>query len=89
MATDELYEEFHSTVLRIARQDGDKATAKAMRLPINRFRKVWEVLEWKHEINSLSHLASERGIGLKTLEKRFHYVMDGMDAPETASTTLP
>ena len=84
MATDDLYKKFRSTVLRIAKQDGDKA----MKLLINQLRKVCEVLEWKHEVNSLSRLASERNIVLKTLEKCFHYVMDGMDAPETASPTL-
>lgn len=71
-----------------AARDGDKAIAKAMCLWIDLFRKVCEVLEGKHEVNSLSRLASEPGIGLETLEKCFRYVMDRIDAPETASTTL-
>lgn len=86
--TDDLYEEFRSIVLHIAKQDDDKTTAKAMYLRIDLFRKFCEVLEWKHEVNSLSQLASEPGIGLKTLEKCFRYVMDGMDTPETALPTL-
>ena len=83
-ATDDLYTEFRSRWLRA----DDAATAKSSGVTIKRVQIIRDTLEWKHSINSLSQLASVKGIGLKTLEKCFRYVMDGMDAPEIASPTL-
>ena len=79
-ATDDLYEEFRS---RILANEDDKSMAKDMGLRVDFVRKIREVLEWQHDINSLSQLASVKGIGLKTLEKSFRYVMDN---PEPAGT---
>ena len=87
-ATDDLYLEFRSRMLRHDDRPDDKTMAKAMGLRIDLFRKVCDTLDDPNDINSLSRLASVPGIGLKTLEKCFRYVMDGMDAPEIASPTL-
>ena len=78
-AQDDLYDEFRRRVL--ANED-DAAMAKAMGLRVNFVRKVREVLEWEPDVNSISQLASVKGIGLKTLEKSFRYVMDN---PEPAA----
>ena len=79
-ATDDLYQEFRR---RILTNEDDRSMAKDMGLRINFVRRIREVLEWEHDINSLSQLASVKGIGLKTLEKSFQYVMDN---PEPAGT---
>ena len=87
-ATDDLYEEFRGKLLRPDHPD-DRGMAKAMGLRIDQFRKVCDTLEGRQDkINSLGQLASVKGIGLKTLEKCFHYVMD---APDTvgADTVAP
>ena len=68
--------------------DPTTATAKSAGVTKNRVQIIRDTLEWNHSINSLSQLASVKSIELKTLEKCFRYVMDGMDAPETASPTL-
>lgn len=75
-AIDDLYAEFRSRMLRHDDRPDDKAMAKAMGLRIDLFRKVCDTLEGSNDINSLSRLASVPGIGLKTLEKCFRYVMD-------------
>ena len=79
-ATDDLYEEFRRRVLS---DEDDRAMAKNIGLRVNFVRKIREVLEGEHDINSISQLASVQGIGLKTLEKSFRYVMDN---PEPAGT---
>lgn len=79
-AKDDLYDEFRRRVL--ANED-DAAMAKAMGLRVNFVRRVREVLEREHDINSISQLASIKGIGLKTLEKSFQYVMDNPEPVET------
>lgn len=81
-ATDDLYTEFRSRMLRHDERPDDKAMAKAMGLRIDLFRKVCDTLEGPNDINSLSRLAEVKGIGLITLEKCFRYVMD---APATAA----
>ena len=72
-ATDDLYEEFRR---RILSDEDDKTMAKNIGLRVDFVRKIREVLEWEHDINSISQLASVKGIGLKTLEKSFRYIMD-------------
>ncbi|MYC31754.1 MAG: macro domain-containing protein [Chloroflexi bacterium] len=81
-ATDDLYQEFRR---RILANEDDKSMAKDMGLRINFVRKIREVLEWEDAINSLSQLASVKGIGLKTLEKSFRYVMDNPEQVGTKS----
>lgn len=77
-ATDDLYTEFRSKWLHA----DDAATAKNAGVTKNRVQIIRDALEWNHSINSLSQLASVPGIGPKTLEKCFRYVMD---APATAA----
>lgn len=83
-AKDDLYDEFRR---RILANEDDAAMAKAMGLRVNFLRKVREVLEWEHDVNSISQLASTKGIGLKTLEKSFRYVMDNPE-PAAAQSLL-
>ncbi len=91
-AIDDLYLEFRSRMLRHDERPDDKTMAKAMGLRIDLFRKVCATLEDPNDINSLSQLASAPGIGLKTLEKCFRYVMDtpatAAADPATAPTLL-
>ena len=77
-ATDDLYTEFRSKWLHA----DDAATAKNAGVTKNRVQIIRDTLEWNHSINSLSQLASVPGIGPKTLEKCFRYVMA---APATAA----
>ncbi len=84
-ATDDLYEEFRGKILA----NGDDATvAKAMGLRVDLLRKVRDVLEWEHKVNSLSQLASVKGIGLKTVEQCFRYVMDSPAQDAIASQPI-
>ena len=87
-ATDDLYLEFRSRMLRHDERPDDKTMAKAMGLRIDLFRKVCDSLDGPNDINSLSRLASVKGIGEKTLEKCFRYVMDApaMAAADPAVT---
>lgn len=84
-ATDDLYQEFRSRMLRHDDRPDDKAMAKSMGLRIDLFRKVCDTLEYEHDINSLSQLASVKGIGKVTLERCFRYVMD---SPEQEGADL-
>ena len=54
-----------------------------MGLRVNFVQKLREVLECEDSVNSISQLASVKGIGLKTLEKSFRYIMDN---PEPSVT---
>ena len=72
-ATDDLYEEFRRRWLGT----DAAAVAEHARVRIDRVRKIRSILEGNDEINSLSRLASVEGIGPKTLEKCFRYVMEG------------
>ena len=80
-ARDDLYEEFRSAILS---SPDDAALAKATGLQVHRARMIRDTLESNHRVNSLSSLASVKGIGLKTLEKCFRYVMDSY-ADDTTS----
>ena len=80
-AWDDLYGEFRSAVL--ANQD-DAAIAKATGVQVHRVKIIRDALEWRQSINSLSQLASVKGIGLTTLEKCFRYVMDGCEEDTTS-----
>lgn len=72
-AADDLYKEFR----RLWLAADEAAVAKNAGVRIDRVRKIRSALEGSDEINSLSRLASVEGIGLKTLEKCFRYVMEG------------
>ena len=78
-ATDDLYEEFRAAMLANA---DDSALAKTTGLQVSRIRVIRAVLEQKSEINSLSRLAIVRGIGAKTLERCFRFVMAENDSGE-------
>lgn len=81
-ATDDLYEEFRHKWLRsdaVAIKEYTGVGTRELRI-------VREALEWEHKVNSLSQLASVKGIGKKTLERCFRYVMDTPDQ-ESAATT--
>ena len=80
-ATDDLYEEFRSHWLR----SDDAAIKKHTGVGTKQVRIIRETLEWKHDINSLSQLASVKGIGKVTLERCFRYVMD---SPEQEGADL-
>lgn len=71
-ASDDLYDEFRIRMLNL----DDRAAADATGLRVNYVRKIKDTLEWQHDVNSLSQLASAKGIGLTTLEKSFRYIMD-------------
>ena len=79
-AKDDLYDQFRHHLL--ANED-DAALAKAMGLRVNFVQKLREVLECEDSVNSISQLASVKGVGLKTLEKSFRYIMDN---PEPSVT---
>ena len=88
-ATDDFYTEFRSRMLRHDERPDDKTMAKAMGLRIDLFCKVCDTLEGPNDINSLSRLASVQGIGLKTLEKCFRYVMDAPAPAAADPATTP
>ena len=77
-ASDDLYHEFRNKMLNW----DDQVAAAATGLKVNYVRKIKDALEWQHDVNSLSQLASVKGIGLVSLEKSFRYIMDnqGPDA---------
>ena len=76
-ATDDLYQEFRRKLLSGADDDATAQTlAQAMGLSDNYFLKVLDTLENDNRVNSLSQLATVKGIGRKTLEKCFRYIMD-------------
>ena len=70
-AVDDLYAEFKQSFLNM----DDREMAAALGLRLNLVRQVRETLEREPQINSISRLASVRGIGAKTLEKSFRYIM--------------
>lgn len=72
-AADDLYKEFR----RLWLAADEAAVAKNTGVRIDRVRKIRSALDGNDEINSLSRLASVEGIGPKTLEKCFRYVMKG------------
>ena len=80
-ATDDLYEEFRRQWLR----SDDAAIKNHTGVTIKRVQIIRDTLEWNHSINSLSQLASVKGIGKVTLEKCFRYVMD---SPEQMGADL-
>ena len=77
-ANDDLYDEFRTKMMNL----DDQVAAAATGLRVNYVRKIKDALEWQHNVNSLSQLASVKGIGLVSLEKSFRYIMDnqGLDA---------
>ena len=77
-APDDLYETFKRKFTQMT----DVRLADALGLRINIVRKIRETMEWQGQINSISQLASVKGIGLKSLEKSFRYIMDSPDQKE-------
>ena len=71
-ALDDLYEDFKYKFMRTS----DDQLAKSLKLRADLVRKIKEVMDWEHGINSISQLASVKGIGLVSLEKSFRYIMD-------------
>lgn len=73
-ALDDLYREFRQKLV----SNRDKSfLAKSMGVRVDRLNNVLNVLQQADSsINSLSQLATVQGIGSKTLEKCFRYVMD-------------
>ena len=71
-AQDDLYEDFKHKLMRAS----DDQLAKSVKLRVDLIRKIKEAMEWEHGINSISQLASVKGIGLVSLEKSFRYIMD-------------
>lgn len=74
-ASDDLYDEFRVRMLNL----DDRAAADATGLRVNYVRKIKDTLEWQRDVNSLSQLATAKGIGLATLEKSFRYIMDNQE----------
>ena len=77
-APDDLYETFKRKFTQMT----DARIANASGLRINIVRKIRETMEWQGQINSISQLALVKGIGLKSLEKSFRYIMDSPDQKE-------
>ena len=84
-AVDDLYAEFKRSFLSM----DDRETAAALGLRINLVRKVRETLETEDQINSISRLASVKGLGAKTLEQSFRYIMDQRPAGDTGARLPP
>lgn len=81
-AVDDLYEDFKRKFMRMT----DDQLAGSLKLRIDIIRKIREAMDWEQRINSISQLASVKGIGSKSLEKSFRFIMDspdqeGIDAP--------
>ncbi len=72
-ATDDLYNEFRR---RILASSNGVDLSKSLGLRRDLVEKIQETLEREPNINSISQLASVKGIGLKSLEKSFRYIMD-------------
>ena len=81
-AADDLYKEFRRRWLGA----DEAAVAKNAGVRIDRVRRIRSALEGNDKINSLSRLASVEGIGPKTLEKCFRYVMEGHETPNAGPT---
>lgn len=77
-ALDDLYETFKHkfTQMTDARLAGD------LGLRVDIIKKIRAAMERQHQINSISQLASVKGIGLKSLEKSFRYIMDRPEQKE-------
>lgn len=87
-ATDDLYQEFRRKLLDEAYDDATaKSMAKVMDLRSHYLLKVRDTLATDSRVNSLSQLAAVKGIGQKTLEKCFRYVMDNSDKQQEPSQT--
>ena len=81
-AADDLYVAFRN---KLPADLDDASVREATGLHVNTLRKVREALKREHDINSLSQLASVKGIGLKTVEQCFRYVMDDSEQNPTVS----
>lgn len=79
-ATDDLYDEFKSKILDCG---DDRSIASATGLQVHRVAMIRNTLENGNAVNSLSQLASVKGIGSKTLEKCFRFVMEPGEQPRT------
>ncbi len=79
-AVDDLYLEFRKRVLS---EKNEEEMAKTMNLRVDRLRRIRDAVQSGPEIKSLSQLARVRGIGLKSLEKCFHFVMGKLNNVET------
>lgn len=86
-APDDLYDEFRGKLQQRGGREDDRVMARSMGLRVDRFRKVREALA-SRDVNSLSRLASVPGIGVRTLEKCFRYVMDAPDREEVGDRLL-
>ena len=79
-AVDDLYLEFRE---RILSEKNVEEMAKTMNLRVDRLRRIRDAVQSGPEIRSLGQLARVRGIGLKSLEKCFHFVMGKLNNAET------
>ena len=77
---DDFYLEFRTRVLS---EKNEEEMAKTMNLRVDRLRRIRDAVQSGPEIKSLSQLARVRGIGLKSLEKCFHFVMGKLNNVET------
>ena len=77
-ATDDLYDEFKTKILNCG---DDRSIAGATGAQVHRVAMVRSALENGGSVNSLSQLASVKGIGSKTLEKCFRFVMESSEQP--------
>ncbi len=85
-ATDDLYEEFRKRLLALAGTDESVETlAQDMDVRVQYLRKVMGTLQNDDRINSLSQLATVKGIGGKTLEKCFRYIIDNPEGVKVLS----
>lgn len=84
-ATDDLYEDFRRQWL----QSDDAALKKYAGVGARELRIIRETLEWECQVNSLSQLAAVKGIGQKTLERCFRYVMDAPDPEPPPARLIP
>ena len=83
-AVDDLYEDFKRKFMRMT----DDQLAKSLKLRIDIIRKIREAMDWEHQINSISQLASVKGIGSKSLEKSFRFIMDSPDQEDVDAPLL-
>ena len=79
-AEDDLFLEFRERMLS---EKNEEEMAKAIDLRVDRLRRIRDAVQSNPEIKSLSQLARIRGIGLKSLEKCFRFVMGELNNAET------
>ena len=79
-AGDDLYLEFRKRMLS---EKNEEEMAKAIDLRVDRLRRIRDAVHSDPEIKSLSQLARVQGIGLKSLEKCFRFVMGKLNNAET------